>query len=138
MRLFKADQNQLIQVDRDPFKLEKHIQQLVEENLSILFELQFVVSEFKVGEFRIDTLAFDESSNSFVIIEYKNKKDRPNIARFIFIFLTINLDKVIQVLGCGSTEHSVSARCHPASELCSKLYFVHQEKKPGECQYLRC
>jgi len=71
MKLFKVDKSQLIQVDRDPFKLEKHIQQLVEENLSTLFDLQFVVSEFKVGEFRIDTLAFDESSNSFVIIEYK-------------------------------------------------------------------
>ena len=28
-------------------------------------------SEFKIGEFRIDTLCFDKENNSFIIIEYK-------------------------------------------------------------------
>lgn len=39
-----------------------------------LFELDLVKSEFELHGFRIDTLAFDEESRAFVIIEYK--KDR--------------------------------------------------------------
>ena len=71
MKLFKKQKNQLIPVEKDSFKLEKEIQKLVEENLDTLFGLEFVSTEFKVGEFRIDTLSYDESTNSFVIIEYK-------------------------------------------------------------------
>ena len=71
MKLFKKQKNQLIPVEKDSFKLEKEIQKLVEENLDTLFGLEFVSTEFKVGEFRIDTLSYDETTNSFVIIEYK-------------------------------------------------------------------
>ena len=71
VKLFKNQKNQLIPIEKDSFKLEKEIQELVEKNLETLFGLEFVSTEFKVGEFRIDTLAFDEATNSFVIIEYK-------------------------------------------------------------------
>ena len=71
MKLFKNQKNQLVPIEKDSFKLEKEIQELVENNLDNLFGLEFVSTEFRVGEFRIDTLAFDESTNSFVIIEYK-------------------------------------------------------------------
>lgn len=54
-----------------PFKLERDIQNLVEENLRVIFGLQFVKSEFQLNGLRIDTLVFDEQSSSFVIIEYK-------------------------------------------------------------------
>lgn len=61
---------------------EKDIQKLTEENLETIFGLKFVSgfsnNEFSVKvqeqDFYIDTLAFDESQSSFVIIEYK--KDR--------------------------------------------------------------
>jgi hypothetical protein len=42
--------------------------------LNDLFELDFVKSEFELHGLRIDTLAFDNESKAFVIIEYK--KDR--------------------------------------------------------------
>jgi len=71
MKLFKQQNNELVALSRRHFELERDIQNLVEFNLPQLFDLIFVTSEFKVGDFRIDTLAFDESSNSFVIIEYK-------------------------------------------------------------------
>ena len=71
MKLFKQEKNELVALSRRHFELERDIQNLVEANLQQLFDLTFVTSEFKVGDFRIDTLAFDESSNSFVIIEYK-------------------------------------------------------------------
>jgi len=58
-------------IERDSFKLERDIQSVVEKNLETLFSLQFVSSEFTVGEFRIDSLAYDEERNAFVLIEYK-------------------------------------------------------------------
>lgn len=60
-----------VKVDKNSFKLEKDIQALVEQNVDTLFDLEFVSTEFTVGEFRLDTLAFDNASSSFVIIEYK-------------------------------------------------------------------
>src|SRR5690606_32341252 len=40
-----------------------------------IFGLDFVRSEFPIGNFRIDTLAFDKDTSSFVIIEYKRDKN---------------------------------------------------------------
>lgn len=58
-----------------PFKFEKDIQTLVEQNLQTLLRLEFIQSEFALNGFRIDTLAFDFETNSFVIIEYKRDKN---------------------------------------------------------------
>ena len=71
MRLFQVKKNILTPIQRDSFKLELDIQGLVEANLETLFQLEYITSEFTVGEFRLDTLAFDNESNSFVIMEYK-------------------------------------------------------------------
>lgn len=71
MLLFKNKDLSLTPIERDSFKLEKDIQTLVEANLDTLFGLELVTSEFTVGEFRLDSLAFDEQSNAFVIVEYK-------------------------------------------------------------------
>ncbi len=53
------------------FKLEKDLQTFCEENLSSLLDLTLVKSEFSIEAYRFDTLCFDESNKSFVIIEYK-------------------------------------------------------------------
>lgn len=71
MDLYKLSNDVLGAVDHEAFALEKDIQVLVEKNLETLFGLQFVTTEFSIGEFRIDTVCFDEVANSFVIIEYK-------------------------------------------------------------------
>lgn len=71
MQLFQIHKNVLEPIERDSFKLERDIQSVVEKNLETLFGLQFVSSEFTVGEFRIDSLAYDEERNAFVLIEYK-------------------------------------------------------------------
>ncbi len=65
----------LEQIKEQDFKLEKEIQKLTEENLILIFGFEFVKSEFSINSFRIDTLAFDKDSNSFVIIEYKRDKN---------------------------------------------------------------
>jgi predicted transport protein len=74
MALFKIAKK-LEAIKEKPFKLEKEIQSLTEENLDSVLRLEFVKSEFKINNFRIDTLAFDNESKAFVIIEYKRDKN---------------------------------------------------------------
>lgn len=74
MALYKIDKK-LEYIKEKPFKLEKEIQELTEQNIKLIFGLDFVKSEFALNNFRIDTLAFDFESNSFVIIEYKRDKN---------------------------------------------------------------
>ncbi len=76
MALFNInEQGRLVQIKEFPFKLEKEIQNLTEQNLATIFGIDFVCSEFSLGNFRIDTLAFDKGSSSFIIIEYKRDKN---------------------------------------------------------------
>lgn len=75
MYLYKNQNNQVNSLKEKPFKLEKEIQNLFEANLTALTNLQFIKSEFTIKNNRIDTLAFDEESNAFVIIEYKRSQN---------------------------------------------------------------
>lgn len=67
--------NKLEYIREKPFKLEKEIQELTEQNLKTILGLEFVKSEFALNNFRIDSLAFDKEANAFVIIEYKRDKN---------------------------------------------------------------
>lgn len=60
---------------QDEFKNEKELQKYFETNLRTILNYIFIDTEFSVGNFRIDTLAFDEEAKSFRIIEYKNVKN---------------------------------------------------------------
>jgi predicted transport protein len=74
MALFKIEKK-LEYIKEKPFRLEKEIQDLTENNLKNIFGLEFAKSEFALNNFRIDTLAFDKEANAFVIIEYKRDKN---------------------------------------------------------------
>ena len=71
MQLFQNNANMLSPIERNSFKLERDIQSLVETNMEVIFGIEFVSTELTVGEFRLDSLAFDQQNNSFVIVEYK-------------------------------------------------------------------
>ena len=71
MNIYKLTKGKLTEVERNSFSLEKDIQSLVEGNLEDLFGLEFVSTEFRVGDYRIDTLAFDRDNSAFVVVEYK-------------------------------------------------------------------
>jgi predicted transport protein len=71
MNLYTITNNKVKSITSKEFKLEKDIQNIIENNLNELFNLQFVKSELSVKNFRIDTLGFDKENKSFVIIEYK-------------------------------------------------------------------
>lgn len=74
MALFKIEKS-LEYITEKPFRLEKEIQDMTENNLNTILGLDFVKSEFALNNFRIDTLAFDKEANAFVIIEYKRDKN---------------------------------------------------------------
>ena len=76
MDLYKIKKDNLEPIERDPFKLEKEIQSVVESNVETLFGLEFVKTEFSIGKFRLDSICFDNDTSSFVIIEYKNGRDK--------------------------------------------------------------
>jgi hypothetical protein len=71
MRLFSNNKGILSKVNGEPFKLERNIQELIEKNTNEIFNLEFISSEFSIGNYRIDSLCFDNENKSFVIIEYK-------------------------------------------------------------------
>jgi hypothetical protein len=71
MKLFDITNKKVEEVEQLTFKLERDIQNLIEPNVETFFGLKFVKSEFTVDKYRVDTLCFNEETNSFVIIEYK-------------------------------------------------------------------
>ena len=75
MTLYANNNGLLKEVSEKTFKLERDIQTLFEMNLSDVMSLTLVRSEFSIKNRRIDTLAFDESTNAFIIIEYKRDKN---------------------------------------------------------------
>lgn len=71
----EPENNKLKPIKKVIFKYEKDLQKLTEQNLETLFNLEFVETEFSVDNLRIDTLAYNKETNSFVIIEYKRDKN---------------------------------------------------------------
>ena len=75
MPIYNVQDNNLIPIKKINFKNERELQRLTENNLEELFNLKFIATEFQVDTLRIDTLAYSEETNSFIIIEYKNTKN---------------------------------------------------------------
>lgn len=75
MPIYNINENNLSLIKKVDFKNERELQRLTENNLEELFNLKFIATEFQVDNLRIDTLAYDSETNSFVIIEYKNIKN---------------------------------------------------------------
>lgn len=71
--IFEIDKGKAKRVRLSEFKLERELQQLIEENIKTIFNCQLIATEFSTGNIhsgRIDTLAISEDFNP-VIIEYK-------------------------------------------------------------------
>lgn len=101
MDLYKLTKTKLDEVKNIPFKLEKEIQSLVEENLQTIFGLEFVKSEFQLNGLRIDTLGFDDQTKSFVIIEYKKGKSYSVIDQgysYLSLLLNNKADFILEYL----------------------------------------
>ena len=59
--------------EKIPFDSEYQLHNLTQNHLKELFDLELVASEIQKDDLRFDNLAFDEKTNTFVIIEYKNE-----------------------------------------------------------------
>lgn len=91
MKVYNINGKKLKPFKKDKFDLEKEIQTLTEENLEEIFGLQFVETEFQVKNLRLDTLAYNPETNSFVIIEYKNKTNN-NVVDQGYAYLSLLLN----------------------------------------------
>ncbi|WP_321317532.1 DUF5655 domain-containing protein [Labilibaculum sp.] len=104
MANYKINNGNLELIKENPFKLEKDLQTLTEENLKLVFGLDFVKSEFALNNFRIDTLAFDPDASSFVIIEYKRDKNFSVIDQgyaYLSLMLNNKADFILEYNECG-------------------------------------
>jgi predicted transport protein len=89
--LFTAKNAKLLKIKEIPFKDEKEIQMIVEKNLQDILDLEFIKSEFALGNLRIDTLAFNNQNKAFTIIEYKKEKNFSVIDQgFAYLALLLN------------------------------------------------
>jgi predicted transport protein len=105
MAIYKLDK-MLSYIKEMPFKFEKDIQNLVEKDLMTLIRLNFIRSEFSLNGFRIDTLAFDKETKSFVIVEYKRDKNFSVIDQgyaYLSLMLNNKADFILEYNECQQT-----------------------------------
>jgi predicted transport protein len=89
--LFSIKNKNLSKIKLEKFNLEKDIQEIIEKNLHTVFNLDLISSEFTIDNFRLDTVAYDPETCSFVIIEYKNNKNLSVIDQgFSYLSLMLN------------------------------------------------
>lgn len=75
MNIYNIKNSELTRIKEKPFTLEREIQNLFESHLEQIMGLKLVRSEFSIKDKRIDTLAYDEDSKAFIIIEYKRDRN---------------------------------------------------------------
>ena len=91
MQIYLNKNGKLEYVKEIWFKLEKDMQVLAERNLSEIFWLEFIQSEFQFNNLRIDTLAFDTETNAFVLIEFKMRWQNLDVAQWLaYLSLLLN------------------------------------------------
>lgn len=89
--MFNKKNGKLVSIKETPFKKEKELQVLTEQNLKTVFGLEFVATEYQVENLFIDTLAYDEESKTFVIIEYKRDRSFSVVDQgFSYLSLMLN------------------------------------------------
>ena len=72
IKLFKV-KDEVEEIEGTSIQLEKHLQNLIEENMEVFLGVKFLATEHATGKVhngRIDSLGIDEN-NCPVIIEYK-------------------------------------------------------------------
>lgn len=110
-------------IHEERFELERDIQSMVENNCEDLLELKFIYSEFSVGNFRLDTLAYDGESNSFVIIEYKNTQNYSVIDQG-FSYLSVMFDKKAEFVLKYNQVNNANRNINDFSWNDSKIIFI--------------
>ena len=87
------------ELKQNDFKNEKELQTFFENNIEAILGYRLIDTEFSVGNFRIDSLSFDEETKSFKIIEYKNVKNHSLVDQgytYLKLMLERKADFVLQ------------------------------------------
>ena len=116
------------EVREQQFPLESEIQRLTESNLHDLFELDFVKSEFELHGLRIDTLAFDEESKAFVIIEYKKDRNFSVVDQgmaYLNLMLNNKADFILEYNESSNSSHNLKREEVDWSQ--SRIIFISPE-----------
>lgn len=126
MALFRiADKraNKLEKLDETGFANEREIQHTTEKNLQNILGLDFVCSEFSVKNRRIDTLAFDEEENAFVIIEYKIGKNHSVVDQGMN-YLSLMLENQADFVLKYNEEKNLAMRINQINWSSSRVIFI--------------
>ena len=109
MALFRNIAGTLSEVNEKQIKLEKHIQELTEENLQTVLGLEFISTEFEHENLRLDTVAYDKETNAFVIIEYKRDRSFSVVDQgYAYLSLLLNNKAEFILLYNEATGHTLS------------------------------
>ncbi len=115
------------------FKLEKDIQVIFENNLSMVMDLQLVKSEFTIKNKRIDTLAFDPNTNAFIIIEYKRDKN-VSVVDQGFTYLSLMLENKADFIVEYNESLKMSLKREQVDWSQSRVAFVSQSFTENQIQ----
>lgn len=86
LKLFRITDDRAEELTGSSAALEKHLQNLIESNMSTLFGIRFLASEYSTGSKyrgRIDSLGLDENGSP-VIFEYKRTSHENVINQGLF------------------------------------------------------
>lgn len=123
MQIFTKNKQILSTLKEIPFKLEKEIQNLFEQNIETLSGLKLVKSEFSIKNNRIDTLAFDPESQGFVIIEYKRSQNYSVVDQGVS-YLNLMLDYKADFIVEYNEVHGASLKRTDVDWSQSRIIFV--------------
>ena len=73
--LYKEENGAITLMSQEAFDLEKDLQKKKNKNMYELTGYRFLETEFTVGSYRMDSVAFNDETDSFVIVEYKRGKN---------------------------------------------------------------
>lgn len=98
---------------------------MCEKNLKRLLGLDFVCSEHILKGLRIDTVAFDNATNSFVIIEYKRDENTSMVDQG-FAYLSLALRNKASLILQHNKNCSSKIRKTDINWDCTRVIFISQ------------
>lgn len=132
MALYKYNTSGVFsEIKEKPFKLERDIQRMFETNMSEIMGLEMIKSEFTIKDRRIDTLAFDPQSKSFVIIEYKRERNSSVIDQG-FTYLSLMLQNQADFILEYNETQAGNLKRNDVDWSQTKVVFVSQGFTPNQ------
>jgi hypothetical protein len=144
LKLFRITDGKAEELTGSAAALEKHLQILIEGNMSTLFGIRFLASEYNTGSKhrgRIDSLGLDENGSP-VIFEYK-RTNNENVVNQGLIYLDWLLDHraefaqlVASKLGCcrqRCARPTLTPQCRPTGSAAAPSRLRPVSESPCSC-----